>query len=264
MVDLKSKYGSTALVTGASSGIGEAFARELAARGLDLILVARREEILTRLAGELAQKHGVKVLVIAQDLAEPDAAEKIHRRVTESGLTVDILVNNAGFGVYEEFGTKDLATDLAMIDVHCRAVTALTHYFLPPMRDRRRGAVIIISSVLAVMPAPYLSIYAATKAFDLSFGESLYGELKPYGVDALAVMPTLTETGFHAGANVKRMPLFLRRSEDVVRTTFGALGRTPSVADGLLTKCLIFLMKEIPHSALIALYRIFRKPPQNP
>ena len=114
------------------------------------------------------------------------------------------------------------------------------------------------------MPAPYLATYAATKAFDLSLGESLYGEMKPYGVDVLAVMPTLTETEFHAGANVKRVPLFVRQPEDVVRTTLGALGKKPSVSDGWLTKILIFIMKFMPRAAIIALYKTTRKSPAAP
>lgn len=259
-IDLKQKYGSTALITGASSGIGEALARELARRGLDLILVARREEILNRLRDELAARHGVRVMVIAQDLAAPDAAQRIHDAATAAGWTVDILVNNAGFGTYGELETTDLARNLAMIDVHCRAVVELTWRFIPAMKARRRGAVIVISSVLGVMPAPYMATYAATKSFDLNFGESLYGELRPFGIDVLAVMPTLTETGFDTGTELKRMPVSKRRAGDVVRTTLAALGRKPSVADGPQAKLLIFLLKFIPRSIYLKIYSHFRKP----
>jgi len=263
MRDLKEKYGTTALITGASAGIGEAFAREFAARGLNLVLTARREERLNRLAEELAKKHGVRTLAIAQDLAAPGAAEMIYNRTAQNGIQVDVLVDNAGFGVYEEFGARQMDRDLAMVDLHCRAVLDLTWRFLPEMKRRRRGAVIIISSVLAVMPAPYLATYAATKAFDLSLGESLYGEMKPYGIDVLAVMPTLTRTEFHSGAQLKRNPLLVRQAEDVVRTTLRALGKKPSVADGGLTKVLLLAMKFIPRSILVAGYCKYRKSPEN-
>lgn len=258
--DLKQKYGATALITGASSGIGEAMARELARRGLDLILVARREELLGRLRDELLARHAIKVMIIAQDLAAPGAAQRIYDLTAEAGWTVDILVNNAGFGAYGELEQTDLARNLAMIDVHCRAVVELTWRFIPAMKERRRGAVIVVSSVLAVMPAPYMATYAATKSFDLNFGESLYGELRPYGIDALAVMPTLTETGFDTGTTLKRMPVAKRSAEDVVRTTLGALGRKPSVADGPQAKFLIFLLNFIPRSIYLKAYSYFRKP----
>jgi hypothetical protein len=154
-----------------------------------------------------------------------------------------------------------MASDLKMVDLHCRAVVDLTWRFLPAMKRRRRGAVIIISSVLGVMPAPYLATYAATKAFDLSLGESLHGELKRYGIDALAVLPTLTETNFHSGAQLKRTPLLTRQATDVVRTALAALGRRPSVADGRLTRLFVVLMKFIPRSVLLAAYLRYRPRP---
>lgn len=260
MVDLKRKYGSTALITGASSGIGEALAREFARQGLNLILVARRAEILERLRADFEKSYGVKVLVLSQDLADPEAAHKIFRAVEESGWPVDILVNNAGFGAYGELERTSLARNLMMIDVHCRAVVALTHAFIPAMKQRRRGAIIIVSSVLGAMPAPYMSTYAATKSFDLNFGESLYGELKPYGIDVLAVMPTLTETGFDTGVELKRMPVTKRSPQDVVRTTLGALGRKPSVADGFQAKLLLFCLHFVPRTLYIRAYAMFRTP----
>ena len=260
-MDLKAQYGTTALITGASSGIGEAFARELAARGLNLVLTARREAILTTLADELTRQHGVTVHVIALDLAQPGACAEIQQRLAEAGLAVDILINNAGFGIYEEFGAGEMAGDLQMVDLHCRAVVDLTWRLLPPMKARRRGAVIIVSSILGLMPAPYLATYSATKAFDMSLGESLYGEMKRYGIDVLAVMPTLTETNFHSGAFSKRSPLLLRRPEDVVRTSLAALGRKPSVVDGRLSKLLALIMKFIPRRLLVSSYLKYRPHP---
>jgi short-subunit dehydrogenase len=236
---LKQRYGAAALVTGATSGIGEAYARELARQGISLVLVARRGDILERLREELTSRHGIQVMTIVQDLAEPLAAQRIFSLVGDAGWHIDILVNNAGFGAYGELEKTDLERNLKMIDVHCRAVLSLTHHFLPAMKRRGHGAIIIVSSVLAAMPAPYMSTYAATKAFDLNFGESLFGELRPYGIDVLSVMPTLTETGFDTGTTLKRMPVKKRTPEDVVRTSLYALGRKPSVANGIQAKLYI-------------------------
>lgn len=259
-MNLKEKYGTLALVTGASSGIGEAFAREFAARGLDLVVVARRAERLEALRAELEGAHGVMVTPLTQDLSAWDCGESIAARLAERGLSPDILVNNAGFGQYAEFGSYPLERDLAMVDVNCRAVVDLTHRLLPAMKARRRGAVIIVSSVVAEAPAPWFANYAATKAFDKIFGESLSGELKPHGIDVIASQPTLTETEFHAGSQHKAMPIKYRTSEDVVRTTLAALGRKPSVADGFMAKALLLATRFFTRGGLLRIYKMVRKP----
>jgi short-subunit dehydrogenase len=260
MRDLKRRYGATALVTGASSGIGRAFARELAARGLDVVVVARRAERLEELKRELEAAHGTRVLPIVQDLAEDDAAETIERRLSELALGVDVLVNNAGFGQWGEFSDYDLRRDLDMVAVNCRAVVDLTHRLLPPMKARRRGAVIVVSSVLGEIPAPWLAVYSATKAFDKFFAESLFAECRPWGVDVLCVEPTLTDTEFRAGSGQERPPVRSRTSEQVVATSLAALGRVPTVADGLFTRCWLLAVRFIPRKWLLGIYALTRGP----
>jgi short-subunit dehydrogenase len=261
-MDLAARYGKTALVTGASAGIGRAFARELAARGMDVVVVARRAERLEELRRELeAARPGARVFPIVQNLAAPDAAEAIERRLAELGLSVDFLVNNAGFGQWGEFSSYDRRRDLDMIAVNCRAVVDLTHRLLPAMKARRRGAVIVVSSVLGVVPAPFMATYSATKAFDKFFAESIWSELRPHGVDVLCVQPMLTETEFSAGSGMTHPPIRVRTSEQVVATALAALGRRPTATDGWWHgRLAMAILSALPRSWYDALYRMARCP----
>lgn len=173
----------TALVTGASSGIGEQFARQLAARGHDLVLVARRADRLERLAGDLP----TEARVIACDLAN-DAAS-LSGRVQEIGAEVDLLVNNAGFGTSGPFLEHEPERDAEQIRLNCEAVVTLSHAFLPGMRDRRRGGIINVASSAGFQPIPYESVYAASKAFAISFTDALHTELRGSGVRVMSVNP---------------------------------------------------------------------------
>ncbi len=173
----------TALVTGASSGIGEQFARQLSERGYELILVARRADRLQRLAGELPGIHHDLVC----DLA--DEAASLPARVSELGLEVDLLVNSAGFGMYGKFTDLDPSRDAEQVRLNCEAVVTLTHAFLPAMVERGRGGVITVASTAGMQPIPYEAVYAASKAFALSFTEALHEELRDTGVRMLAVNP---------------------------------------------------------------------------
>jgi short-subunit dehydrogenase len=190
----------TALITGASSGIGEQFARQLSARGHDLILVARREERLRALADELAGT----AQVVPCDLASE--AGKLHDRVRELGLDVDLLVNNAGFGTYGPFVDGDHAHDADQVRVNCEALVTLTHAFLPAIVERNRGGVINLCSTAGFQPIPYEAIYAATKAFALSFTEALNEELRDTGVRVLAVNPGPVPTEWQAVAGHDDLP----------------------------------------------------------
>jgi uncharacterized protein len=173
----------TALVTGASSGIGEQFAKKLGARGYDLVLVARRADRLERLAAELPTKaHAVPC-----DLAT-DAASLVER-VAELGVDVDLLVNNAGFGTSGPFLDHDPARDAEQVRLNCEAIVTLTHAFLPPMVERGRGGIINVASTAGMQPLPYESVYAATKSFAISFSDALHTELRGSGVRVLAVNP---------------------------------------------------------------------------
>jgi uncharacterized protein len=187
--------GSTSLITGASSGIGTEFARQLAARGYGVFLVARREERLRELAAELERSHGVRAEVLACDLAEAGAVEALPGQVAERGLDVDILVNNAGFTTVGDVH-RNPDRQLGMIRVNIEALVALTSALLPGMTERGRGAVVNVASVAAFQPIPVQAVYAATKAFVLSFSEAVSAELHGTGVTMTALCPGPVATEF--------------------------------------------------------------------
>lgn len=193
----------TALITGASGGIGEHIARQLAAKGTHLILVARGEGKLQALATELSAQHGVQAHVLPADLTRADAAATLAREVGARGLRVDVLVNNAGFADYGEFHTLDLGKQLDMIQVNITALTELTHRFLPGMVQRGRGRVLNIASTAAFMPGPLMAVYYATKAYVLSFSEALQEELRGTGVHVTAACPGPVSTGFQQAAQMQ-------------------------------------------------------------
>ena len=188
--------GKWALVTGASAGIGWALAAELARGGTNLVLTARRRERLEQLAGQLRREHKISVEILAADLARPAAPEEVFAFTQGKGIAVELLVNNAGFGAFGEFTEIDLARQLEMVQVNISAVLHLTHRYLPAMIERRRGDILIVSSTAAFQGVPYLSTYAATKAFDLLFAEALAEEVHQYGVRVCALCPGSTATEF--------------------------------------------------------------------
>ncbi len=175
-VSWSKRFGGAALVTGAASGIGEAFAWALAARGMDLVLVDIAHERMVDLADAIEAKHGVRAVPVVADLARPDCAEVVREGVDAAGLTVGLLVNNAGFGLFGPFTELDPADQAAMIDVNCRAPLSLARMFAPDMKDRGCGGIIFTASTAAYQPTPCMATYAATKVFDLFLGEALYAE----------------------------------------------------------------------------------------
>ncbi|NJL20539.1 MAG: SDR family oxidoreductase [Leptolyngbyaceae cyanobacterium SM1_3_5] len=191
----------TALITGASMGIGATFAQALAARSNNLILVARSQDKLDQLAEQLRIQYLVKVETIAQDLTAPDAATIVFNRVKELDLTVDLLVNNAGFGEYGAFAEVDRQRQLNMIQLNILATVDLTHQYLQEMRSRRSGSIINLASIAAFQGMPYLAVYGATKAFILSFTEALIEENRDFGIRILALCPGATETNFFNDAD---------------------------------------------------------------
>jgi short-subunit dehydrogenase len=226
------EYGDWALVTGASAGIGAEFARQLAAQSVNVALVARREDRLVRLADELARQHGITTRIVPADLERDDAADAIAERVRD--LPIAILVNNAGFSAAGRFERVPRAKILGMVRVNCVAVAALTHAFLPAMKQRGRGAVIIVSSAAAYQPLGLAATYAATKAFDLMLGEGLWAENQGTGVDFLVLSPGPVDTEFQTVAGETPHPG--ATPEAVVRAAFAALGRKPSVVAGAFNK----------------------------
>jgi uncharacterized protein len=234
----------TALITGASSGIGEQFARSLAARGHDLILVARREERLRALAEELP----TRAEVIACDLGSEAAA--VPARVRELDLDVDLLVNNAGFGTYGRFQEIPEGRDAEMVRVNCEAVIVLTRAFLPAMVERRHGGVIVIASTSGHQPLPYTTTYSATKAFAQFFTEALRQELRGTGVRALAVNPGPVPTEWQRVAGVstrqKGVPGEIP-AEQVVAEALDAFDRDRrSIIPGRVIRTFMLLTKPGP------------------
>jgi short-subunit dehydrogenase len=222
----------TALVTGASSGIGEAFARALAGRGEDVVLIARSAGRLEAIAAELTAMHGIRAETIAADLADVGTPDAIVAELVARAIVVDTLVNNAGFGTHGEFAALDPQRERDEIAVNVYAPVALTRALLPGMLSRKRGAIINVASTAAFQPVPYMATYGATKAFMLSFSEALAEEVRAYGVRVVALCPGQTETAFFTGIDEARIGR-ARTPEQVVATGLRALDRgTVVVVDG--------------------------------
>jgi len=218
-----------ALVTGASSGIGVALAKELASGGVHLVLTARRLDRLEELGRTLAGKYGVQTEVFAADLTLADAPAKILEFTAQRGIEIDLLINNAGFGQYGELPQVETNRLLHMVQVNCTAIVHLTRLFVPGMVQRRRGAVLIVASTAAFQAVPYISTYAATKAFDLLFAEGLAEEMRPYGIRVCALCPGSTESEFHAVAGQERFTSRnMETAEKVARTGLQALAEGKS------------------------------------
>ena len=212
------------LITGASSGIGAEFARQFAARRHDLVLVARREPALAALADELRS---------AQDLSTPDSAAELHSRTADLGIEIEVLVNNAGFGTHGDVVDSDPQRLADEIQLNCGTLVGLTARYLPSMRGRRTGTIINIASTASFQPVPHMAVYAATKAFVLSFSEALWAEEKRHGIRVLAVCPGATATEFFDVAGESAVVGLKRSSTQVVDNTMRALaGSKPSFVDG--------------------------------
>src|SRR5260370_33798642 len=216
----------TTLITGASSGIGEAFARKLAGRGHNLVLVARSEDKLIALCNELGRSQNIRAQYIAMDLSEADAPSRLFEETQKREFEIHLLINNAGFGSMGDFTKLDLARELNMIDLNIRALVELTHRFLAPMRERKSGAIINVASTAGFQPVPYMTNYAATKAFVLSFSEALWEENRAYGIKVMALCPGVTDTNFFAAAHIQKPPGRVAQTPDqVVDTALRGLKR---------------------------------------
>jgi len=217
----------TTLITGASSGIGEAFARRLAAEGHDLFLVARSEDKLRDLCAELSAAHGIKAQFLALDLTEPNADERCFAETERLEIDVDLLINNAGFGSMGDFAKLDIERELDMVRLNIGALVGLTHRYLGRMRERRKGTIINISSGAGFQPIPFMATYAATKSFVTSFSEAIAAENRPFGIEVIAVCPGSTDTPFFETGKVGRefAQKGLETPEQVVETALNAIGR---------------------------------------
>jgi uncharacterized protein len=226
--------GKWALVTGASAGIGVALAEELAAGGTKLVLTARRKDRLDGLAHRLNSTYKVATEVFPADLADSNAPEKIFAFTKEKGIDIDLLINNAGFGQYGELHTVETRRLLEMVQVNCHAVVHLTRLYLPEMIARRRGDILILASTASFQAVPYISTYAATKAFDLLFAEGLAEEMKPYGIRVCALCPGSTESEFHIVSGQEKFKRRAETAEKVAHTGLKALAAGKSyVISGL-------------------------------
>jgi short-subunit dehydrogenase len=190
------------LITGASSGIGEAFARALAAEKHNLVLVARSEDKLHALCDELMLEHGITAHYVALDLTDYEADERLFKETERHDLEVDWLINNAGFGSMGEFSSLELERELEMIGLNVMVLVALTHRYLKQMRERKSGTIINVSSSAGFQPIPFMATYAATKAFVTSFSEAIAEENRPHGIKVMALCPGATETNFFAASNI--------------------------------------------------------------
>jgi hypothetical protein len=207
--------GASVLITGASSGIGEAFAHNLAKKGTNLILTARSEDKLAKIADDLRKKYRISVHVFPVDLTSPDAPRQLIERIKANGLSVDILVNNAGFGKWAHFLGESLDTYDQMLLLNIDALVRLTYLCVPDMLARRKGGVINVASTAAFQPIPYQAVYSASKTFVLSFTEALAGEYRESGVRFLALCPGFTATNFMATANASTAGISFATPEDV-------------------------------------------------
>lgn len=217
---------NTTLITGASSGIGAAFARKLAKRGRNVLLVARSEDKLIALCNELGRLSGARAQYVVMDLVEPDAAARLVRETQKRELVIDMLVNNAGFGSMGDFTQLDPERELEMIDLNVKSLVDLTYSFLVPMRERRQGTIINVASTAGFQAVPFMATYAATKAFVLSFSEALAEENRSHGVHVLALCPGVTDTDFFSASQIDRPPMrTIQTPEEVVDAALRGLRR---------------------------------------
>lgn len=251
--DFVDRYGPWALVTGASSGLGAEYARQLAAAGLNVVLVARRAERLREVAAEV-EGHGVEARVVAEDLTDDGACSRVAGAVAD--LEIGLLVNNAGFGLMGRWDDLDADAQVDMTVLNCVVPVRLTNLFLPQMLERRRGGLIFLASLAAHQSCPYFTVYAATKAFNLFIGEGLQQELKGTGVDSLAVCPGVTRTEFLDNAGMSTMGgVRLATADSVVADSLRHLGRRASFVHGWINRAVALTSKMLPRPLVLTLTR---------
>ncbi len=240
----------TALITGASSGIGASLARQLAARKLDCVLTARRTDRLEALAKELQAAHGVRTLVVTSDLGTGSGPEKLIADVARAGFAVDVLINNAGFGVHGTFIEQPADRVRQMVELNLVSLTTLTQHYAKEMVSRGRGRILQVSSIGAFQPSPLYAVYSATKAYVLSFSEAVNYELKGTGVSITTVCPGLTATEFHEVAEhpkPKWMKVITMTADEVASASIAALDRGQAVlTPGLANKITALFPRLIP------------------
>jgi uncharacterized protein len=241
------------LITGASSGIGAAFARKFAALGRNVFLVARSEDKLITICNELGRMSGVRAQYFALDLTQPDAPARLVEETKKRELEIDMLINNAGFGSMGDFARLDRAREVEMIELNVRSLVEITHRFLLPMRERKQGTIINVASTAGFQPVPFMATYAATKAFILAFSEALSEENRPHGVHVMALCPGVTETNFFEAARMDRPPIRGSQTpEEVVETACRGLKRhKSSIISGWTNVLTIMAVRLLPRSLVL-------------
>ncbi len=250
----------TALITGASGGIGEELAKQMAAKGYNLVLVARTQSKLEALATNLMSQYKIQVKVMALDLSSPNSTQAILKELEAQKLTIDVLINNAAFGDYGDFANSDPSKIEPMINLNILSLTTLTRALLPQMLVRKSGQVMNVASTAAFMPGPLMSVYYASKAYVLSFSEAIAEELKGTGVAVTVLCPGPTATGFQARADMKESKLVKGRNlmgvTEVVKQGIEALGRGQRVViPGWMNKLQALFPRFVPRSIVPAIVK---------
>ncbi len=245
----------TVLITGASSGIGKSLASLFAANGYNLVLVARREDILQGIAAELGKRYHVQVQVMCQDLALPHAADMLYKQLGDQKIAVDILVNNAGFGDYGAFDATDMQKNNSLLLVNIIALTELSRLLLPHMKKRGFGKILNVASTAAFQPGPYMAVYFASKSYVLSFSEALSEELKGSTVTVSTLCPGPTKTEFEQQASKESLFMFKDPMpvERVAQAAYdGLMANKVIIIPGMKNTLFVFLLRLLPR-------RIIRK-----
>lgn len=255
-----SNQDQTALITGASGGIGLELARVFAQADCNLVIVARSEQKLADLAAELEAKHGITVNVIVKDLSEPASPDEIYAELQAKGISIDILVNNAGFADYGLFAQSDLDKQLRMMQVNMVTLTHLTRLLVPGMIERGQGKILNLASTAAFQPGPLMSVYYATKAYVLSFSEAIANELKDAGVTVTALCPGPTASGFQTRANMEDSKLVnnqeIMDAATVARAGYqGLMAGDTVVIPGLKNRLLALVPRFLPRDMVAQLTR---------
>jgi len=247
--------GSTALITGASKGLGKVFAEALAARGMNLVLVARSSDVLNALAEDLAARYGVQCVPLNADLSVPEAAVQIDEELKRRGIQIDLLVNNAGLGLTGSFLAHDLKKEQSAIQVNVQTLVALAHLFGRSMAKRGKGGIINLASNASFQPLPHMATYAATKAFVLFFSEALQFEVAGTGVHVMAACPGPTATSFFDGVSTNVPPKDMDSAESVVQKTLKAFDQRKAVAYPGRTSVRVatWLSRFLPRSLVVRL-----------
>ncbi len=251
----------TALITGASNGIGLELARIHAKRGGDLVLVARSQDKLNQLADELrAQYDGIQIIVIAQDLTMPQAAQSVFAQTEQLGIQVDILINNAGFGGHGRFFERELAKEQQMIQLNIATLTGLTHLYLQGMVARRRGKILNVSSTASFMPGPLQAVYYATKAYVTSFSQAVAEEVREFGITVTALCPGAVDTGFVAAGDLQGVGVWknAKSAQSVAEYGYQAMEKGELVAfnEGKLKLALEWVIPLLPRKTVLKMSRM--------